>query len=87
MKKIMSANLTTTNTDNEYQWIECNEEEYGREWNGDVLGYVQNLLDDPDNIMDTFEGAIHNLPHGAVIVGYEGLPHSIFWAEDVEDGE
>lgn len=42
MKKIMYAGLNETLTENEYAWIESTEAEFGREWDGDVEGYLEN---------------------------------------------
>ena len=43
MKKIMWAGLNENTTEGEFQWMEASEAEYGREWDGDVEGYVANL--------------------------------------------
>ena len=90
MKKIMYAMLNTTGTadaagnDAEYQLGEINEAEYGREWNGDVTGYVANLdLEDGCEIVEAGSFTIHNKPEGAILITFEGKPSEIFWAEEV----
>ena len=89
MKKIMYAMLNdsgTTDADGnytEYQLGETSEAEYGREWNGDVSGYVENLdLEDGCEIVEAGRFTIHNKPEGAVIVSTNGEPSEIFWAEE-----
>lgn len=88
MKKILTATLSASGTTDmlgrlcEWDWAESSEEEYGHEWNGDVLGFVQNLdLEEGFEINGGYNGAIHNLPEGAVVVTCEGVPVEIFWAE------
>ena len=90
MKKIMYAMLNTAGTaddagnDTEYQLGEINEAEYGREWNGDVAGYVANLdLEDGCEIVEAGSITIHNKPEGAILIIFEGKPSEIFWAEEV----
>ena len=90
MKKIMCAMLNTNGAtdaggnDAEYQLGEINEAEFGREWNGDVLGYVANLdLEDGCEIVEAGSFTIHNKPEGAILVAFEGKPSEIFWAEEV----
>ena len=90
MKKIMYAILNTNGAtdadgnDTEYQLGETSEAEYGREWNGDVLGYVANLdLEDGCEIVEAGSFTIHNKPEGAILITFEGKPSEIFWAEEV----
>ena len=90
MKKIMYAMLNTNGAtdadgnDTEYQLGEINEAEYGREWNGDVAGYVANLdLEDGFEIVEAGSITIHNKPEGAILITSEGKPSEIFWAEEV----
>ena len=90
MKKIMYAILNTngaTDADGnnaEYQLGEINEAEYGREWNGDVAGYVANFdLEDGCEIVEAGSFTIHNKPEGAILIAFEGKPSEIFWAEEV----
>ena len=90
MKKIMYAMLNTAGTadaagnDAEYQIGEINEAEYGREWGGDVTGYVANLdLEDGFEIVESGSFTIHNKPEGAILIAFEGKPSEIFWAEEV----
>lgn len=90
MKKIMYAGLEPTlsmdigGNYNEYQLGEHHEAEYGREWDGDVLGYVHNLdLEDGCEIVEAGSFTIHNEPEGAILITFEGKPSEIFWAEEV----
>ena len=90
MKKIMYAMLNTNGAtdadgnDTEYQLGEINEAEYGREWNGDVAGYVANLdLEDGCEIVEAGSFTIHNKPEGAILITFEGKPSEIFWEEEV----
>ena len=90
MKKIMYAMLNTNGAtdadgnDTEYQLGEINEAKYGREWNGDVAGYVANLdLEDGFEIVEAGSITIHNKPEGAILVAFEGKPSEIFWADEV----
>ena len=90
MKKIMYAMLNAAGAtddagnDAEYQLGETSEAEYGREWNGDVLGYVANLdLEDGCEIVEAGSFTIHNKPEGAILITFEGKPSEIFWAEEV----
>lgn len=93
MKTIMTATLHPTNTTTidgtpcEYDWTESNECEYGVEWEGNIEAYLDNILEEPFKVMETYP-TIHNEPAGAIVVGNEdGMPTAIFWAEDAEDTE
>ena len=91
MKKIMYAGLEPTGTMDinrrnytEYQLGETHEAEYGREWDGDVAGYVANLdLEDGCEIVEAGSFTIHNKPEGAILIAFEGKPSEIFWADEV----
>ena len=90
MKKIMYAMLNAAGAtdddgnDAEYQLGEINEAEYGREWDGDILGYVENLdLEDGFEIVESGSFTIHNKPAGAILITFEEKPSEIFWAEEV----
>ena len=90
MKKIMCAMLNAAGAtdvggnDAEYQLGEINEAEFGREWDGDALGYVANLdLEDGCDIVEAGSFTIHNKPEGAILITFEGKPSEIFWAEEV----
>lgn len=92
MKAIFTAHLNPTGTTDmngnncEWAWTECREEEYGREWDGDVVGYVANLeLEDGYEVVDEYDGTIHNLPEGAIVIACNGEPCAIYWAEEVEE--
>ena len=95
MKKIMYAGLEPTGTMDinrrnytEYQLGETHEAEYGREWDGYVLGYVHYLdLEDGCEIVEAGSITIHNKPAGAVIVSTNGEPSEIFWAEEASEEE
>lgn len=90
MKKIYSANLQSTGTTNangeccEWQYCETNEEEHGKEYNGDVKEFWNNLFV-PDEmlfeIIEDYSGSIHNLPENAIVVGFDKNPTRIYWAE------
>jgi len=89
MQKIMYAMLRATGTTDqsgspcEWDWIESSEVEFGREWNGDVSGYVGNLdLPDGVEIGGEYSGSIHNLPDGATILARGGRPIAIYWSEN-----
>lgn len=89
MQKIMHAMLrATVATDQsgshcEWDWVESSEAEHGREWNGDVKGYADNLeLPDGVEIDGEYSGSIHNLPEGAVVLTHNGKPITICWAEN-----
>jgi hypothetical protein len=86
--KIMSAMLhptgatRTDGTPCEWAWTEASEEDFGREWNGNVEGYVENAADNAEDINRAWTGDIHNLPGRAVVlVNADGQPYQIFWAE------
>lgn len=98
MKTIMFAQLNPTHTTHmdgttDYQWVEKDEAENGREWNGDVEGYVDNYIDICRDINDielhiVDDASIHNEPAGAIVLADEnGFPCEMFWADDVEDDE
>lgn len=80
--KIMNAVLAPCQTDGEYQWAESSECAYGRSWEGDVRGYLENALlegHDPEEVAammsGDYEGSIHDLPEGAsVLVGAMASP-------------
>lgn len=88
MVKIMYAGLNATGTTDingrncEWAWAESSEAEYGEEWEGNVLGYVENLdLSEGVEISGEYVGSIHNLPEGAVVLTQEGEPIEIYWAK------
>lgn len=84
MKKIMYAGLNETLTENEYAWIESTEAEFGREWDGDVEGYLENSDIDLDEYRMVRGGhIIHNLPEEAIILEKDGKPVEIWWAEEI----
>lgn len=92
MKKIMVACLQSTSTAGEYQWIESDECEYGREWDGDLMGYLENL--DVENISEDIERGkefyqcIHNLPEESIVLAdKDGIPYEIYWVEEVDEEE
>lgn len=83
MKKIMYAEIEAASTDGEYVLSESSEAEYGEEWDGNVLGYVENLdLPEGIEIGGEYSGAIHNLPEGAVVLVNKGEPVEIYWVAD-----
>ena len=89
--KIYCSNVMPTNTNNEYQLIEVNECEYSEEWDGNVVGYIYNLLDDGDyEIIENPD--LGNIRHGVMIsndvpknivllADYEGTPLEVYWAK------
>lgn len=89
MKKIMYAGLEPTLTTDidgnydEYQLGETHEAEYGREWDGNVLGYVYNLDgEDGCEIVEAINVTIHDKPEGAIMITFNGNPSEIYWAEE-----
>ena len=89
MKKIIYATLVPTMTMNEngeyceFSYNEASEAEYGEEWNGNVIGYVENLdLDDNLEISSDYVGAIHNEPDGAIVLVDQQTKHPVemFWS-------
>lgn len=86
MEKIMYAGITATETANEYRLSESHEAEYGREWHGNVEGYLLNAAEDEDALQEMmareYTGAIHNLPAGAIVLTAEGgAPVECYWVE------
>lgn len=83
MKKIMYALLCEALTENEYTWAESSEAEFGRDWGGDVEGYLANSDIDFDKYRMVRGGhTIYNLPEGAIILEEDGKPVEIWWAEE-----
>lgn len=66
----------------EWAWIESNKCDYSNEWNGDILGYVNNALESDYDILNQYPGAIHNLPENAVVVGMNGTPKEIYFVKE-----
>lgn len=96
MITIMYAVLYHTNTtDMGENYVECQlgetfEADCGREWDGDVLGYVHNNIVDEDEGITIDEHptyAIHNEPDGAIVISVNGEPSEIYWAEEIEKVE
>lgn len=97
MKTIMIAQLNPTNTTYmdgtvaEYQWMEKNEAPMGREWNGNVDGYVDNYIDISRDIngveLHIVDGTtIHNEPAGSIVLADENdNPVEMLWAEEAEE--
>lgn len=96
MKKIYFAQLQPTGTTDmdgnicEWQWAEKSKAEYGAEWNGDVQGYVENLIenvngDEGHKVLSLGNTTVHNFPVGALILLHDGVPGEIYWADDGED--
>ena len=89
--KIYCSNVMPTNTDNEYQLIEVNECEYSEEWDGNMVGYIYNLLDDGDyEIIENPDlGNIHHsvmisddAPKNIVLLAdKDGTPLELYWAK------
>lgn len=89
--KIYCSNVMPTNTDNEYQLVEVNECEYSEEWDGNVVGYIYNLLDggDYEIIENPDLGNINhsmmvsdNSPKNIVLLAdKDGTPLEVYWAE------
>jgi hypothetical protein len=66
----------------EWAYTESNVAEYGYDWNGDVIGYLENLdLPDDIEINGAYAGAIRHLPENAVVITSGGEPIEIYWAE------
>ena len=99
MKTIMITKLDSTSTTHidgtvaEYQWIDKNEAEMCREWNGDVNGYASNYIDVCRDIngveLHIVDGiTIHNEPADAVVLAdKDGTPFEMLWSEEVNDDE
>lgn len=82
MKAIYYAMISPTTTEGEYQVGEHCVAEYGLGWNGNVYGYLDNMLDDPEIISSTYDGAIYDIPDGEDYhyLIYDGKPFQMFWA-------
>ena len=99
MKKIiiMNARLIPTGTTDtrgnycEWELGESSVEEYSEDWNGDVRGYTQNLIDDLYADDDTSSAisdepfTIHSQPEGAIVVTLNGTPDSIFFPAEIDE--
>lgn len=99
MKKIiiMSAGLIPTDTTDttgnycEWQFGETSVEEYSDEWNGDVRGFVENLIDERLSDDDTSCAiseepfTIQNQPEGAIVLTLNGTPDSIFFPAEIDE--
>lgn len=98
MKKIYYAALQSSgnyseNEDRpygEYFWQESYEAEYGEEWDGDVLAYLENAAEDVDALYDMinreWHGAINNEPEGAIIlINEDCIPAEIWWSAEDDD--
>lgn len=99
MKKIiiMSARLIPTGTTDtrgnycEWELGESSVEEYSEDWNGDVRGYTQNLIDDLYADDDTSSAisdepfTIQNQPEGAIVLTLNGTPDSIFFPAEIDE--
>lgn len=82
MKNIYVANLYKCGED-EWQLGESSLLPFGREWDGNVKGYVENLeLPDEAEIVDHVEYTIHNLPSNAIIVLCCGVPVECYWSKE-----
>lgn len=93
MKRIYCSAVKPTNTDNEYQLVEVNEAEYREEWDGDVVGYITNAIEDLDPyaiIENPDLGNIHhsvmvsdgNIENIVLLAGKDGTPLEVYWAEE-----
>lgn len=86
MKKILTAIIKSTNSEDIYQYSESDSVEYGEQWNGDALGYVENLdLPNGVEINGDYSGSISNLPSGAVVLTENGRPIEIYWSSVLEE--
>lgn len=82
MKNIYVANLYMCGED-EWQLGESSLLPFGREWDGDVKGYVENLeLPDGVEILEECPYTVHNLPANAIIVLCCGNPVECYWAKE-----
>lgn len=84
---ILSQDFNADVSGHAYGWTYGDEAEYGKDWNGDVKGYLENCLDMDDfalvpadhfNIIDTRSNAL------AVVDTRTGEPVEMYWAEDAE---
>ena len=89
MKNIYMAGINQSLTNGEYQMGEINKCEYGDEWDGDVMGYVENMLEDDSlEIYDEKElgriqqnfGGLDPIPGSIVVLLRENEPIEIYWA-------
>lgn len=93
MKTIIIAALNKQITSDMYEFAEKNEGPMGREWNGNVAGYVDNYIDISRDIngveLHIVDGiSVRNEPADAIIVADENDSNLwMFWSEDVEDDE
>ena len=92
-----STITSSTNTRGEYDMGEISICEYGEEWNGDVTGYIENLLADADMLDDSEihdEGMLGNVRQnfggvdpidGSIrVIFYKGEPSAVYWASSVK---
>lgn len=92
MKRIYYSRVESTYTDNEYQLVEVNECEYGEEWDGDVIGYIMNVIEDPDSYVIIENPNLGNIHHSAMVsdgnvenivllASKDGTPLEMYWAK------
>lgn len=86
---IYVAGISETLTDGEYQMGEISTCEYGEEWDGNVQGYVENMMDGDELEMRGEEelgrvqqnfGGLAPIPGSIVVLCREGKPVEIYWA-------
>lgn len=86
--RIYCAMIDATLTPGEYQMGEISLCEYSEEWDGDVRGYVENIMDgDPEICGDGALGAVRQnfggldpVPGSILVVCSDGEPKAVYWA-------
>ena len=89
MKNIYYASIIPTAFENEYQFGEMSEAEYGSEWDGNVVGYIFNSLDDPDEYIITENPEMGNIqqdftesPENICLLSRkDGTPVEVYWTD------
>lgn len=92
MKRIYFAGIDATTTENEYTMTEISAADHGEEWNGDTLGYIQNLDIDSDytigsendlgNVHQSF-GGLDPIPGSIIVLLQDDVPVLVYWASEV----
>lgn len=92
MTRIYYAGIDATTTENEYTMTEISAADHGEEWNGDTLGYVQNMDLDSDytvgsdadlgNVHQNF-GGLDPIPGSIVVLLQDDAPVLVYWASEI----
>lgn len=87
MIKIMGAGLVKTDVDNQYQINEATIREFGEEWDGDLVCYVEHFVfyGAHYKIVELGVHTILAMPENSLILAHEeNTPSKIYWT--VDDG-